>query len=131
MRLRSKWIVAPAAGLVLLVGGIGVASAMAGDDRSATVSSAQPVRTDDRTADDHGAMARRDGDGIGGAPVQRAAAAAVAAVPGATVREVERASGARGAAYHVELIQRDGTRAEVDLNASFEPIQIERSGHHD
>jgi len=126
MRLGSKWIVAPAAGLVLLVGGIGVASAMAGDDRSASVTSTQLIRTDDRRA-----TAGLDGDHSCGAPAQRATAAAVAAVPGATVREVERAGGTQGAAYHVELIQRDGTRVEVDLNANFEPIQIERSGHDD
>lgn len=161
MRLGSKWIVGPAAGLVLLVGGIGVASAMAGDDPSARVTSPQSIRTDDRghgadelavdqgdrsgqdsagdLSDDssrRGAARRdedhsREDDHIGGTPAQRAQAAAVAAVPGATVREVERTSGTQGATYHVELVKRDGTRMEVDLNTDFEPIKIERSGHDD
>jgi uncharacterized membrane protein YkoI len=162
MRLDSKWIVGPAAGLVLLVGGVGVASAVAGDDLPASITSTIRThdRTDDRTADrgrgtddptndDRGARSGqdsaadlnddrrsdrtatddRDADRIGGSPAERAQAAAVAAVPGATVREVERASETPGAAYHVELVQRDGTRMEVDLNADFEPIHIERSGH--
>jgi uncharacterized membrane protein YkoI len=47
------------------------------------------------------------------------------------VREVERETDTPGATYQVELVQRDGTRVEVDLNANFEPVKIERSGHDD
>src|SRR6266516_1996958 len=143
MRLGSKWIAAPAAGLVLLIGGIGVASAMSGNGRSASVTTTAPALTDDRGIlsgqdspsdlnDDRGAAAGMDGTAdLTGSSVQRARAAALAAVPGATVREVERPSGTSGAAYHVELVQRDGTRVEVDLNANFEVVKIEHSGHHD
>jgi hypothetical protein len=159
MRLDSKWIAAPAAGLVLLIGGIGVASAMSGNGRSASVTTTVPTltdnrgtlsgqdspsdRTDDRGTrsgqdgagdlnDDRGAAAGMDGTAnLTGSSVQRARAAALAAVPGATVREVERPGGTSGAAYHVELVQRDGTRVEVDLNANFEVVKIEHSGHHD
>lgn len=143
MRLGSKWIAAPAAGLVLLVGGIGVASAMGGDDRSASVTTTAPTLTDDRgtrsgqdgtddLTDDHGTQSRRDDTAnLAGAPAQRAGAAARAAVPGAGVREVERATDTPGAAYHVELVQPDGTRVEVDLNANFAPVKVERSGHDD
>lgn len=158
MRLGSKWIAAPAAGLVLLIGGIGVASAMSGDDRSASVTTTAPTltvdragargngaddpATDDRGArsgqdsasdltDDHGTQAGRDAANLTGTPAQRARAAALAAVPGASVREVERETDTPGATYQVELVQRDGTRVEVDLNANFEPVKIERSGHDD
>jgi hypothetical protein len=139
MRLGSKWIAAPAAGLVLLIGGIGVASAMSGDDRPASVITTAPPRNDDRGTlsgqdspsdvnDDRGTAAGRDATNLTGSPAQRARAAALGAVPGATVREVERAS-TSGAVWHVELLQRDGTKVEVDLNASFETVKIEHSGH--
>jgi hypothetical protein len=142
MRLGSKWIAAPAAGLVLLVGGIGVASAMNGDDRPANVISTTRTLTDDRGAfsgqdspsdrnDDRGALSgqdsasdrnddrggaagRDDGANVTGTAAQRARAAALAAVPGATVREVERST-TPGAAWHVELLQRDGAKVEVEL----------------
>ena len=71
MRLGSKWIAAPAAGLVLLIGGIGVASAMGADDRSASVTTTAPALTDDHGGlsgrdsasdrdDDHGSLSGRD-----------------------------------------------------------------------
>ena len=155
MRLGSKWIAAPAAGLVLLVGGIGVASAMSNDNRPARVTTAA-IQSDDRGSasgqdsasdrnddrgtgsgqdsasdrnDDRGTMSGRDGDGTSGTVAQRARAAALAAVPGASVREVEHATDTSGAVYRVELVQGDGTRVEVDLNANFAPVKIEQSGH--
>jgi len=175
MRLGSKWIAAPAAGLVLLVGGIGVASAMSDDDRSASVTTTAPTLTEDRAGargngaddpaaddrgtrsgqdsannltDDRGAQAGQDSArdlaedpgtqagqdeaaNLTGTAAQRARAAALAAVPGASVREVESRTDAPGDTYHVELVQRDGTRVEVDLNAKFEPVKVERSGHDD
>ncbi|HZD38220.1 MAG TPA: PepSY domain-containing protein [Actinomycetes bacterium] len=155
MRLGSKWIAALAAGLVLLIGGIGVASAMGAGDRSAGVTTTAPALTDDRGTlsgqdgagdrdDDRGTLSGRDGAGdrgtlsgrdgdenLAGSSAQRARAAALAAVTGASVREVERSSGTSGAVYHVELIQRDGTRLEVDLNANFETVKIEHSGDDD
>ena len=171
MRLRSKWIVAPAAGLVLLIGGIGAASAMNANDRSADVRTTPTIITDDRGArsgqdsasdvnddrgtrsgedspsdvnddrgtrsgedspsdvnDDHGRLSGRDAAQVGGTAFERARAAALQVAPGATVREVERAA-TSGATYHVELIQRDGTKVEVDLNANFQTVKVERSGH--
>jgi uncharacterized membrane protein YkoI len=140
MRLGSKWIAAPAAGLVLLVGGIGVASAMSNDNRTARVTTTAPIQSDDRgTAsgqdsasdrnDDRGTLSGRDGDGTSDTVAQRARAAALAAVPGASVREVEHATSTPGAVYRVELVKGDGTRVEVDLNANFVPVKIEQSGH--
>lgn len=151
MRLGSRWIVAPAAGLVLLIGGIGAASAMSNSDRSADVRTTATTITDDRGSrsgqdsasdlnDDHGAqsgqdspsdlnddrgnLSGRDGGQVSGTGFERARAAALRVFPGATVREVEHA----GAAYHVELTQPDGTQVEVDLNASFQTVKVERSG---
>jgi uncharacterized membrane protein YkoI len=142
MRLGSKWIVAPAAGLVLLIGGIGAASAMNNSDRSAIVRTTATTINDDRGTgsgqdsasdlnDDHGRLSGRDGGQVSGTGFDRARAAALKLFPGATVREVERASAASGGTYDVELIQRDGTRVEVDLNASFQTVKVERSGHDD
>jgi hypothetical protein len=140
MRLHSKWIVGPAAGLVLLIGGIGAASAMNSGDRSAEVRTTATTITDDRGTrsgqdsasdlnDDHGKLSGRDAGQVSGTGLERARAAALQVFPGATVREVERASAASGAAYHVELTQRAGTQVEVDLNTSFQTVKVERSDH--
>lgn len=133
MRLGSKWIVAPAAGLVLLIGGIGAASAMSNSDRSADVRTTATTITDDRGSrsgqdsasdlnddrgtrsgqdspsdlnDDRGNLSGRDGGQVSGSGFERA----------------------RAAAYHVELTQPDGTQVEVDLNANFQTVKVERSG---
>jgi uncharacterized membrane protein YkoI len=151
MRLGSKWIVAPAAGLVLLIGGIGAASAMSNSDRTANVSTTATTVTDDRGTrsgqdsasdlnddrgtrsgqdsasdlnDDRGTLSGRDGGQVSGTGFERARTAALRVFPGAAVREVEHA----GAAYHVELTQPDGTQVEVDLNANFQTVKVERSG---
>ena len=139
MRLGSKWIVAPAAGLVLLIGGIGAASAMNNSDRSADVRTTATTITDDRGTrsgqdsasdlnDDRGALPGRDGGQVSGTGFERARTAALRVFPGAAVREVEHAGAASGAAYHVELTQPDGTQVEVDLNANFQTVKVERSG---
>jgi uncharacterized membrane protein YkoI len=155
MRLGSKWIVAPAAGLVLLIGGIGAASAMTNSDRSADVRTTATTITDDRGSrsgqdsasdlnddrgtrsgqdspsdlnDDRGNLSGRDGGQVNGSGFERARAAALPVFPGATVREVEHAGAASGAAYHVELTQPGGTQVEVDLDANFQTVKVERSG---
>jgi peptidase YpeB-like protein len=165
MRQGTRWIVAPAAGLMLLIGGIGVASAMNEGDRSATESTTAATVADnhgtrsglddpagddrgtrsgvdegagddrgtrsgldDPAGDDRSASSERDGANLSGTPAQRARAAALSAVPGASVREIEHETEAAGAVYHVELIQRDGTKMEVDLDANFHPVKVERSG---
>jgi uncharacterized membrane protein YkoI len=139
MRLGSKWIVAPAAGLVLLIGGIGAASAMNNSDRSADVRTTATTITDDRGTrsgqdsasdlnDDRGTRSGRDGGQVSGTGFERARTAALRAFPGAAVREVEHAGAASGATYHVELTQPDGTQVEVDLNANFQTVKVERSG---
>ena len=82
--------------------------------------------------DDRRAAAGQDGSAsLTGSRVERARAAALAAFPGATVREVERQTHIPGAVYHVELTKRDGARVEVDLNANFESVKVERSGADD
>jgi hypothetical protein len=164
---------------MLLIGGIGVASAMNEGDRSATVRTTAGAVADDHgtrsgldegagddrgtrsgmdegagddrgtrsgldegvgddrgtrsgqddsAGDDRGASSRRDDANLAGTAAQRARAAALAAVPGASVREIEHETEAAGAVYHVELIQRDGSKIEVDLDANFHPVKIERSG---
>jgi uncharacterized membrane protein YkoI len=136
---------------MLLIGGIGVASAMNEGDRSATASTTATtvadnhgIRSglddpagedrgtrsglDDSAGDDRGARSQRDGANLTGTVAQRARSAALAAVPGASVREIENGTGTGGAVYHVELIKRDGTKIEVDLDGSFHTVKIERSG---
>jgi hypothetical protein len=58
---------------------------------------------------------------------EQAKAAARTAVPGATVREVERdREGTAGSTYEVELILPDGSTVEVLLDAGFEVLATDR-----
>lgn len=66
-------------------------------------------RYDDRDADDRVLSATER---------EQAERAAVAAVGGGTVTDVE-ASDDRGVAYDVEVIERDGTEHDIDLDADF------------
>jgi hypothetical protein len=67
-----------------------------------------------------------------GADAERAKAAAQAAVPGATVQEVEReADGTAGAVYEVELARPDGTTVKVRLDGGYNVVGTVREGRDD
>jgi hypothetical protein len=71
----------------------------------------------------------RDDTPVTGTAAQDAKRAAQAAVPGATVRGVEREVGdddSPRSAYEVELVRPDGSTVEVDLDASFKPLATGR-----
>jgi hypothetical protein len=67
----------------------------------------------------------RDDPPVTGTAAEDAERAARAAVPGATVRGVEREvsdDDSPRSAYEVELVRSDGSTVEVDLDASFKPL---------
>jgi hypothetical protein len=69
---------------------------------------------------------------LSGAAAERAKAAAQAAVPGATVQEVERdTDGASGTTYEVELAQPDGSTMKVHLDGSYRVVETAREGRDD
>jgi uncharacterized membrane protein YkoI len=141
VRFRTK-LFAGAAGAVLLIGGgIGAVSAGTSSDQG-DAAITQPVvqgdqasdredrgaDRDDQTADREDNGADRDDPALSGTAAERAKAAATAAVPGATVRSVERDRDDDNprAAYEVELVKPDGSTVEVELDADYKVIHIER-----
>jgi uncharacterized membrane protein YkoI len=99
MKTRKRWLLAGAAALVLVGGSVGIGLAAGGDDDAGGnegTDSDQPLTGTDR---------------------ERAEAAALEAVGGGTVTEVE--VGDDGAAYGVEIRRDDGSQVEVMLDASF------------
>ena len=69
---------------------------------------------------------------LSGAAAERAKAAAQAAVPDATVREIERdTEDTAGSGYEVELVQPDGSTVKVRLDAAYKVIETSREGHDD
>jgi hypothetical protein len=96
----------------------------------------QPIVASDQTIDQGETGTDREGGDdtpLGGAAAERAKAAAQAAVPDATVQEVERdTEGASGSAYEVELIQPDGsTTIKVRLDRSYKVVETAREGRDD
>jgi uncharacterized membrane protein YkoI len=104
MNKRKRWLLAGAVALVLVAGSVGIGLANGGDDDGANegTDSDQPLTGSDR---------------------DRAAAAALEAVGGGTVTEVE--IGDDGAAYGVEIRADDGSQVEVMLDGDFTVIGTE------
>ena len=63
-----------------------------------------------------------DGEQLGGPAAEQAKAAALKAVGGGTVVEVEGEDGDGAGVYEVEVRRADGSTVEVRLNAAFEPV---------
>lgn len=98
MTTKRKALLAVGTALALALGGVGVASAVGGDDdgeRQAT-----------------------------GPEAARAKAAALELVPGGTANAVER-DDEKGATWEVEIRKPDGSTADVRLGANFEKVAID------
>ena len=104
MNKRKRWLLAGAVALALVAGSVGIGLANGGDDDGAGegADSDQPLTGTDR---------------------ERATAAALEAVGGGTVTDVE--VGDDGAAYGVEIRADDGSQVEVMLDADFTVIGTE------
>jgi hypothetical protein len=94
MKRKRTLVVAGVAAAVLAVGGAGIARAVSGSD-------SETVR---------------------GPSAQKAARAAVQAVGGGQVLEVEYQDGDAPGVYEVEVRRTDGSHVEVHLNGQFESV---------
>lgn len=97
MQLNRKLVLVVAAGTALVAGGAGIAYGVAGDSE----------------------------EQVGGPSAAKAEAAALNAVGGGTVSEVERQDGDGGGVYEVEVTRADGSQVEVHVDGAFEPVGTE------
>jgi uncharacterized membrane protein YkoI len=125
MNRARKILIGGAAAASMLAGGalgagfVGVASA------ETTTTAAAPATTPDSGAT---AASPHQANGVTeraltGADAEKATAAAIAAVPGATVVRVE--TDADGAAYEAHVTKTDGTKATVKLDSAFAVTSVE------
>jgi hypothetical protein len=94
MKRKQLIIVVAAAAAALAAGGVGIAQAVGGDSE----------------------------EQITGPAAEKAKSAALRAVGGGTVTEVERQDGDGAGVYEVEVRRDDGSQVEVQLDASFQPV---------
>jgi uncharacterized membrane protein YkoI len=114
-----------AAGLTVVAGAVAAGviatvlpAAAAGTAGVTTAATAAPGATGDQSK-----PVRSDEKQLTGTDAEKARAAALAAVPGATVFRVE--TDADGAVYEAHLTKSDGTTATVKLNADFSVAGIQ------
>jgi uncharacterized membrane protein YkoI len=137
MRLTIK-VLLVGVGVALLIAGLpsprGTATS-GGSDPTGVVSivtGAQPADPDQPDTDDEQGAAEqegRDDTPVSGTAAERAKAAAQDAVPGATVRQVERETNdddTPSSAFEVELVRPDGTTVEVELDADYKVVSTDR-----
>jgi uncharacterized membrane protein YkoI len=94
MKLNRTVVALGATALALAAGGLGVAYAVGGDSE----------------------------EQVTGPNAEKAKAAALKAVGGGTVSEVERQDGDGGGFYEVEVTRADGSQVEVHLDARYAPV---------
>jgi uncharacterized membrane protein YkoI len=136
MRLAIK-IALVALGVALLIAGFPSPRTDATTSRGsrltrvASAITQQPAERDQSPSDDNESAAQegRDDVPVTGTAADRAKAAAQAAVPGATVRGVERETNdddTPAGAFEVELTRSDGTPVEVELDADYKVVGTDR-----
>ena len=107
MKARTRWLLGTALALGIVGAGVGVGLAQDG-----------PTSGDQTEHGETGENEGTDSDQqLTGEDRKRAEAAALEAVGGGTVTEVE--AGDDGAAYGVEIRLADGSQVEVQLDAAF------------
>ena len=120
-----KWLVTGALAGGALLGAAGIASAATGSSTSAagtaasTASAAAAPTAPDPATVDHGPGETL----LTGTTATKVKAAALAAVPGATVIRVE--TDAQGSAYEAHLTKSDGTQVTVKLDTAFKVTATE------
>jgi uncharacterized membrane protein YkoI len=133
MRVGLRLIVV-AMGMALLTAGcVSPRDATTTDDRS-VAAGVDPAAGEQTTEQGQTGSDQERGDdtSVSGAAAERAKAAAEAAVPGATVREVERdTEDPAGGGYEVELVQPDGSSVKVRLDTNLKVIETSREGRDD
>jgi hypothetical protein len=130
-------LIGTAAGVVVLglgVGGFAVADSLddASDDRIVITSSpnatGSPRPTDDSTPSPNPSSSDDSDDNdvaVGSATYEQVTAAALAAVGGGTVTEVDRGDSPGDAAWKVEIRLANGNEAEVRLDADLTVLRVE------
>jgi uncharacterized membrane protein YkoI len=107
---------------------------LGGDDRAGARSFDDNPSRDDLEVDDNGADSE---EGLTGPDTHKAKSAAIAAVGGGTISEVERDDGDNGygtsGVYKVEVKREDGTQVEVHLDGDYEVVgqQADDDGPND
>ena len=116
---RGRWLIVSAAALGAAIGGAGIANAATtGSPSTTTPSSATP-------AADPATLSHGPGETLlTGTTAEKVKAAALAAVPGATIIRVETDSA--GSPYEAHLTKADGTRVTVKIDASFKVTSTEQ-----
>jgi hypothetical protein len=118
-----RWLVTGALALGVGAGAAGVANAAGGGSSNGSTTASPPAHTtgQKRPAGDPAQMSHGPGETLlTGASAAKARAAALAAVPGATVIRVETDSGP--AAYEAHLRKSDGSDVTVKLDRSFSVV---------
>jgi hypothetical protein len=95
MSINRKTVLAAAVAAALAAGGVGIASAVGGGDSEEQVT---------------------------GPDADRAKAAALDAVGGGTVSEIEFQEAGSSGFYEVEVTRDDGSQVEVHLDGQFQPV---------
>lgn len=111
MNARTRWLLGGALALGIVGAGVGIGLAETG---------ASPTGETEEAGEVEGTDVDQP---LTGSDRERAEAAALEAVGGGTVTEVETGDG--GAAYGVEIRRDDGSQVEVQLDESFAVIGTE------
>ena len=112
------WIITAALATGAAVGAAGVANAAGGSSGSTSSTSGAPSAFAGGSRPNPATMTHGPGERLlTGSAAAKARAAALAAVPGATVIRVETDSA--GAAYEAHMRKADGSYATVKMNSSF------------
>jgi uncharacterized membrane protein YkoI len=104
------------------------------DDRGGARGFDDNPSRDDLAADDHGADSE---EGLAGPEAQKAKSAAIAAVGGGTLTELERDDGddeyGTSGVYEVEVKREDGTQLEVHLDGDYDVVgqEADEDGSND
>jgi hypothetical protein len=116
---RGRWLIVSAAALGAAIGGAGIANAATtGASSTAAPSSSTP-------AADPATLSHGPGETVlTGTTADKVKAAALAAVPGATIIRVETDSA--GSPYEAHITKADGTRVTVKIDASFKVTSTEQ-----
>ena len=121
---RGRWLIVSAAALGAAIGGAGIANAATtGSSSTTTPSAATP--SSGTPAADPATLSHGPGETLlTGTTAEKVKAAALAAVPGATIIRVETDSA--GSPYEAHVTKADGTRATVKIDASFKVTSTEQ-----
>jgi uncharacterized membrane protein YkoI len=108
-----------------------VSATTSNDHRDTAVT--QPAVQSDQATDREDRGTDRDDTTLSGTAADRPKVAATAAVPGASVRSIERSRDDNNpqVPYEVKLTKPDGSSVEVELDASYKVIHIDRDHHAD